>query len=105
MPVILLLITLERVPVLSSFYLTIAWTLAAVGVMGVALLTRERYYRYAALCMFTLALGRVMLVDTRQLDGMYRILAVLFLGVVLLAVGYGYIKARERSTPKPPEAE
>ena len=101
-PVILLLITLERVPVLSSFYLTIAWTLAAVGVMGVALLTRERYYRYAALCMFTLALGRVMLVDTRQLDGMYRILAVLFLGVVLLAVGYGYIKARERSTPKPP---
>jgi hypothetical protein len=105
MPVILLLITLERVPVLSSVYLTIAWTLAAVGVMGVALLTRERYYRYAALCMFTLALGRVMLVDTRQLDGMYRILAVLFLGVVLLAVGYGYIKARERSTPKPPEAE
>jgi hypothetical protein len=106
-PVILLLITLERVPVLSSFYLTIAWTLAAVGVMGVALLTRERYYRYAALCMFTLALGRVMLVDTRQLDGMYRILAVLFLGVVLLAVGYGYIKARERGaarTPTPPGA-
>lgn len=95
-PALLLVLFLERIPTLSSFYLTIAWTLAALGLMGYALLTRERYFRYAALAIFLLALGRVLLVDTRRLETLYRVAAVMFLGAVLLGVGYGYIKARER---------
>jgi len=95
-PPALLVLALERTPALGSYYLTIAWTAAAAGVMLVAVLAKQRYYRYAALAIFALALARVAFIDTRELDGLYRVAAVMFLGVVLLGVGYGYIKARER---------
>jgi hypothetical protein len=95
-PPALLVLALERTPALGSYYLTIAWTAAAAAVMLIAVLAKQRYYRYAALAIFALALGRVAFIDTRELDGLYRVAAVMFLGVVLLGVGYGYIKARER---------
>ncbi|MBI1320673.1 MAG: DUF2339 domain-containing protein [Candidatus Hydrogenedens sp.] len=97
-PSVVLVCALEREPVLASYYLTIAWTAAAAGLMGLSLITRERYYRYAGLVLFALALCRVALIDTRELEGLYRVGAVMFLGVVLLGVGYGYIKARERGS-------
>ena len=95
-PVALLVIVLERLPAIGDAYLSIAWTLAAVASFGVSLLFGQRYYRYAGLALFGLVLGRVFLVDTARLEPVLRIAAGAVLGVVMLAVGYGYVYARQR---------
>ncbi|MBI2431540.1 MAG: DUF2339 domain-containing protein, partial [Candidatus Hydrogenedentes bacterium] len=96
LPCVLLVLMLERIPLLASYYLTISWTAAALAAFGVALATRERWYRYAGLGVFLLALGRVFLVDLRELQPIFRVLAFIVLGAVLLAVAYGYLLARQR---------
>ena len=96
-PAVLLVLLCDRVPVLRDFYLTVSWTGCALLLYAVSLLTRQKYYRYAGLGIFFLALARVILIDTRQLEGVYRILSWIVLGAVLLAVAYGYIYARRRA--------
>lgn len=91
----LLIVMLERIPALSEYYLTISWTAAAVLLMAVAFPTRQKYYRYAGLCAFAAAVIRVALWDTRELHGFHRIAAWIVLGLVLLAVSYGYVQARQ----------
>ena len=61
---------------------------------------REKRYRYAALAVLVLAVARAFFIDMRGLDAMYRILAFAVLGTVLLAVGFGYLKAVDRLKPK-----
>lgn len=95
-PSVLLILMLERVPLLADFYLTISWTIAAVTLFGIAFITQQKYYRYAGLMTFGLALVRVTLWDTRELSGMEKILAWMVLGAVLVAVGGGYVWARGR---------
>jgi len=106
-PSVLLVVFLHRIPLLRDFYLTIGWTVGAVGLFGIALLTHQKYYRYAGLSVFALALARAFLIDTRKLEAVFRIAGVLVLGSVLLAVAYGYIYARnrmsQRNTPVAPE--
>ncbi len=92
----LLVVALERVPSLSAFYLTIAWTTASVGFFAVAAGVRERTYRYAALAVLGLAMGRVFLIDTRVLEPMARTMAFIFLGFVSLAIAGAYVFARKR---------
>ena len=93
---VLLVTMLYRIPYLSDYYLTIGWTIAALILFGTSLVLRQKLYRYGGLAIFVLAIGRVFLVDTRELSALPRIAAFLVLGVVLLGVGYGYLKAMER---------
>ena len=90
-PSALLVLLLKQIPGLADFYLTISWSLAAVALFVTAVMTGQKYYRYSGLGVFLLSLGRVVLVDTRQLDGPYRIAAWLVLGTVILAVAYAYV--------------
>ena len=79
--------------VLWSFY---AGTLAAVGFVR-----RSAAVRWAALGLFGLTIIKVMLVDIAELQQLYRIIAFLVLGLLLLVVAWGYHKAflsRESST-------
>jgi len=96
-PSLLLILMLERIPALSDFYLTISWTAAALLLFGVAFGVGQKTYRYSGLLTFVLALARVVLVDTRHLDGIYRVAAFMVLGAVLLGVAYGYVWARNRA--------
>jgi hypothetical protein len=102
-PVALLVILLERLPAIGDGYLSIAWTIAAVAAFGASLLFRQPYYRYAGLTIFALVLGRVFLVDTARLEPVLRIAAGAVLGGVMLAVGYGYVYARQRASEKEKE--
>lgn len=97
-PVALLVVLLERLPAIGDGYLSIAWTIAAVAAFGASLLFRQPYYRYAGLTIFALVLARVFLVDTARLEPVLRIAAGAVLGGVMLAVGYGYVYARQRAS-------
>jgi len=91
----ILVLMLSRLPSVRDYYLSITWTMLAVGLILFSLPTRQAYYRFAGLAVFALVLGRVFLVDTRTLDPMLRVLSVILLGVVMLVVAYGYIRARQ----------
>jgi hypothetical protein len=97
-PCILLAIWVERMPYLGAEYLSVGWTLAAVAMLAAGVGTGQRFYRYAGLITFALVLYRLILIDSRGLDTVYRILGMIFLGLVLLGVAYGYLKARDRQT-------
>ncbi|GMU91191.1 MAG: hypothetical protein AMXMBFR4_02490 [Candidatus Hydrogenedentota bacterium] len=92
---VLLLCMLERIPAVRESFLTVSWTFLAFGMFGVSLLTWQKYYRYAGLAVFFLAMGRAGVVDVMELSGLYRVGAFMVLGVVLLIVGGGYFKATE----------
>jgi hypothetical protein len=98
---ILLLCLLERSPALREFYLTISWSILGFALFGVALAFHEKYYRYAGLAVILLASGRVLTIDTVNLEPMPRILAWFVLGLVMLVLGFGYVKAfpAARTTP------
>lgn len=95
----LLLCMLERIPALSEYYLTISWSALGVALFCVALAFGQKYYRYAGLLVILFASIRVVAVDTRELEPMPRVLAWAVLGGVLLALGFGYVKAVARSAP------
>lgn len=90
----LLLCMLYQVDALANFYLTIAWTFAAVGMMAVGAFTGQAFYRYGALATFGIVTLRAALWDTRQLELFTRTISWMLLGIVLLLVAYGYIRVR-----------
>lgn len=90
---LLLVLMFARLPQLREVFLTASWSLLALALFGLFLLFRQRFYRYAGLAVFLLAIGRAFAVDSFRLEGMKRAVAFAVLGGVLLLVGYGYFKA------------
>lgn len=93
-PALLGVLCLARISMIHDFYLTIAWTVWALVIFCWAMATRQRWFRYMGLATFGLALGRALLIDVWKLEGLYRVGAMLSLGVALLAVAYGYTRWR-----------
>ena len=89
---LMLVLMVERVPSLSHYFLTIGWGVLAMVLFGVSLLTWQRFYRYAGLGVFLLAIGRLFY-DARDLEGIYRPLAFIGLAVLMLIVSFGYYYA------------
>jgi hypothetical protein len=96
---LLLLIMLERV--LSNYVLTIGWGVLAMVLFGISLLTRQRFYRYAGLGVFMLAIARLFY-DARNLEGVYRPLAFIGLAILMLIVSFGYYYASRTFAPRTP---
>jgi hypothetical protein len=90
---ILLVLMLERIPLLAEFYLTVSWSTLAVGLFGLGFFFSRTVYRYAGLAVLVLSILRVIAIDTRELEALPRIAAWAVLGAILLALGLGYVKA------------
>jgi len=74
----------------EGFVITTAWSVYALVVFSLGVILRERMYRWIALGVLALAIGRVFLFDVWQLDTVWRIVSFLVLGAVLLALGFLY---------------
>lgn len=74
----------------EGFVITTAWSVYALVVFSLGVILRERTYRWIALGVLALAIGRVFLFDVWQLDTVWRIVSFLVLGAVLLALGFLY---------------
>lgn len=79
----------------SGFLLTVAWSVFALLVFSAGVALRERLYRWIALGVLALAIGRLFLFDVWQLDTIFRILSFLVLGAVLLVLGFLYNRLAE----------
>jgi hypothetical protein len=95
----LLVFLIERIWELSDQYLTVSWAVLALGVFALALYLRQRFYRYASLCIFLLAMLRAFLYDTSKLEGLQRAASFAGLGLLLLLVAYAYLWAMKIIAP------
>ena len=82
---------MTRFDVLEN-YLTVSWALLAVALFFGAVVTKTDGYRYAGLAVLVLSIGRVVLVDTTDLEPIPKALAYGGLGVVCLGLGWLYIR-------------
>jgi uncharacterized membrane protein len=86
---------------LGQMVLSVLWSVYAAVLIAVGFIRRSAILRWSALGLFGLTVIKVMLVDVAQLKQLYRIIAFLVLGLLLLAVAWGYHKvfrSRESST-------
>jgi hypothetical protein len=101
----LLAFMLFNLPLATTYYLTLSWSALGVVLFGLALAFGEKTYRYCGLGVLGLATARAAFIDTRQLEAMPRVFALGGLGLVLLALGYGYVRvfARTEKAPAAPD--
>jgi uncharacterized membrane protein len=78
---------------LGQMALSVLWSIYAAGLMAVGFVRRAAAIRWAALSLFALTVIKVMMVDIAVLQQLYRIMAFLVLGVLLLVVAWGYHRA------------
>ena len=76
-------------------FLTAAWGAEALVVFLIALKVKERSYRWCALILLLLCVGRIVLIDVWTLDQLGRIVSFMGLGAALLIVSFLYARHRE----------
>ena len=69
---------------------SVAWAVYAAALLGSGFLLRRTEFRWTAIVLFGVTLGKVLLYDTARLDAAYRILSFLALGGLLVAASFLY---------------
>lgn len=69
---------------------SLAWVLFGGMLLVAGVFTRLDTLRYASLAVLLLAVGKVFLIDTANLENLYRVFSFFGLGVTLIALGYLY---------------
>jgi hypothetical protein len=110
----LLVLMLARVPAIREHWLTVSWAALAFALFGTAVAFRGKPYRFAALGVIALALGRAYTIDAWRLTGLTRVAAFVALFVVMMPIGYAYLRLlkylrafeeEENSEPNPPKEQ
>ena len=78
---------------LGQMALSVLWSAYAAVLAAIGFVRRVAAIRWAALALFALTVIKVMLVDIAVLQQLYRIIAFLVLGLLLLVVTWGYHRA------------
>lgn len=80
----------------GKFFLTVSWAVLALAVFGTGFALRERVYRWLGLAVLAGAVARVVFLDVWQLTLVYRVLAFMALGGVLIVLGYIYNRWQDK---------
>ena len=86
--------------------LSLAWVVFGGVLLVAGVFTRLDTLRYGSLAVLLLAVGKVFLIDTANLDNLYRVLSFFGLGVTLIGLGYLYQRLvfKRPLTPNKPQA-
>jgi uncharacterized membrane protein len=85
----------------ATFSVTVVWVVLAVAALIVGFQWRLRRVRYLALGLFALTAAKLLVVDMNGVQQLYRILAFMLVGVVLIAASYAYHRLERRLTAGP----
>jgi uncharacterized membrane protein len=80
----------DSASLVAQMWISIAWAIYGTLLMVIGFFARSRPLRYIALALFAILLGKVFLVDTRQIQSGYRIIAFLATGVTMVGISYLY---------------
>lgn len=78
---------------LGQMALSVVWATYAGALAAVGFIRRVAVIRWAALVVFAVTIVKAMLVDIAGLEQLYRIIVFFVLGILLLAVAWGYHRA------------
>jgi hypothetical protein len=85
---------------------SILWSLFALGFILSGITKNLRGLRYAGLALFAIVAGKVFISDLDRLDALYRIIAFIVLGILVLCGSFVYLKYRETfAAQKPADKE
>jgi len=71
---------------------SLVWVLFAIALLVAGIATRGSVLRYGSALVMALAIGKVFLVDTAQLEDLYRVFSLFGLGVTLMLLAFLYQK-------------
>jgi uncharacterized membrane protein len=74
----------------EQFAYSATWILLGTGLLALGIARRERALRFAALAVMSVAVCKVFLWDTRELEDLYRVFSFLGLGVSLMLLAWLY---------------
>jgi uncharacterized membrane protein len=74
---------------------SILWSLFALGLILPGIKKNIRVLRYVGLVLFTIVAGKVFFFDLDNLDQMYRIVAFIVLGILVLSGSFLYLRSRQ----------
>jgi uncharacterized membrane protein len=81
--------------------LSIFWTLYAFALLALGMRRQVRALRTGAFMLFGVTVGKLFLVDLRELDAIYRILSFVVLGAVLVLASFLYARFRAQAIDRP----
>jgi hypothetical protein len=79
----------------SGSYLTVAWGIQGLVLLGAGFGVRERTLRLFGLALLLVCISKLFVYDLRHLESLYRILSFVGLGLILLAVSWIYARFRD----------
>ncbi|HLF97140.1 MAG TPA: DUF2339 domain-containing protein, partial [Methylococcaceae bacterium] len=91
----------QYVPGLRSGGVSILWSLFALGLVLAGMRSDRRALRFAGLGLFAVVAWKVFFVDLARLEQIYRIVAFIVLGVLVLSGSFAYMKYRQVLTTRP----
>ena len=74
----------------QQYALSAVWTAYGAVLVAVGLIRRNASLRWIGMALLAITIVKVFFLDLRELDIVYKILALLGLGLVLIVVGFGY---------------
>ncbi len=80
----------------SAFTVAASWSLFAPLVFAAGLLLHERVYRWLGLIVLAATLGHIVLFDISQLDTLGKAISFFALGLVVLGVGFFYVRFQSK---------
>lgn len=75
---------------LELYTYSVVWGMMGVALLILAIVTRSLLYRYASLVFIAITIAKVFMYDAAKLEGLYRVLSFLVLGLVLIGISYVY---------------
>jgi predicted membrane protein DUF2339 len=80
-------------------YVTLSWTLTAVGYFVMSYMLKSKKYRMMAIAAMLVTVVYLFLVDLANLDPLFRVVAFLFLGLVGVAISLYYTRIKRPINP------
>jgi uncharacterized membrane protein len=89
-----------KLPSFQSSSLSIVWSLYAIAILILGIWKTNRGWRYSGLTLFTIVVCKVFLIDLAEMEMIYRVIAFMIVGILLIAGSFVYIKSSHKFTIK-----
>ncbi|MBA4389024.1 MAG: hypothetical protein C0404_13665 [Verrucomicrobia bacterium] len=88
-----------RKPEMQAAGISMLWALFAIGFIGSGIWKNSSALRYLGLALFSLVVMKVIFVDLRHIQTIYKVVACMAVGLLLLAGAFAYIRAERKFHP------
>lgn len=85
----------DKAPGFQAGGISILWSLFAIAFVLTGILKDSKALRYSGLFLFLVVVVKVFFVDLRSLDQLYRIIAFVVLGLIILAGAFVYVRFKD----------